>query len=244
MSGPIYNQNFNSGKTVATNVYLGVDSSGNFHPDTSNNTASLQAVSVTANTVNASAIRATTLSFQNLDVSGNLTIAANLTVNGTTTFNGFTTIIDDTDFIGNVDVSGTLVAKSVSALTLATPGGFSVDASGRVISVSVNTGPVVASSLDVSGAAAAVSVTTGPVIASSLDVSGAVVSSSVSTGPIVASSVSSKTLATTAGFLVDASGSIIVPGNSIINSLTVDKSAIVNQSINIQQGMWVGGCIC
>jgi len=228
----VYNQNFNAGKTVVEgNLYLGVDSSGNFAPDSSNNTASLQAVLVNANRVSANTIRATNLTFQNLDVSGNLTVTANLIVNGTTTLDGLTTIIDNTNFLGNVDVSGAVVAKSVSALTLATPGGFSVDASGRVVASLVNASKVVASSVDVSGALVAVSVTTGPVVAVSVDVSGA----------LVASSVSAKTLATAAGFSVDASGRMVVPGSSQLNQLTASGTALFNQSVNMDQSLRVAG---
>jgi hypothetical protein len=294
----VYNENFNAGKLQVTgNVYLGVDSSGIFHPDTSSNTASLDAVLVRAQTVSANTIYATNLSFANLDLSGSQVIAANLTVNGVTTLNGPTTVNDNTNLVGNVDVSGAVVAKSVSALTLATPGGFSVDASGRVVASLVNASKVVASSVDVSGALVAVSVTTGPVVAVSVDVSGALVASSVSaktlatpggfsvdasgrvlavsvnaskvvassvdvsgalvavsvtTGPVVAvsvdvsgalvaSSVSAKTLATEAGFSVDASGRMVVPGSTQLTQLTASGNALFNQSVNIDQSLHVAG---
>ena len=129
----VYTPSISTGKTVVQgNLYLGVDASGNFHNDSSNNTASLQAVLVRAETVSANTIYATNLSYQNIDLSGSDIIAQDLTVNGTTQLNIL-------NISGPVVSSSSVTANSVSTRTLTTPGGFSVDSSGRVVSSSIST---------------------------------------------------------------------------------------------------------
>ena len=64
----VYNQNFNAGKLVATNVYLGVDASGNFVQDTSGHTASLQAVLVTTNSLTTNTINTDVFNFNGVPI--------------------------------------------------------------------------------------------------------------------------------------------------------------------------------
>ena len=95
---------------------------GNITLDASGaNAATVQAVQIGATTVRATTIYTDTISYNATDFSGNLYVSGNMVVDGSSTFLG-------PIGFSNLNVSGALSAKTVS-----TPAGFSIDASANVV---------------------------------------------------------------------------------------------------------------
>ena len=183
-------------------------------------------------TLSANVVNANTLSYSNLDLSGNLTVEGDTLLMGSlTTASGFSV-----DLSGNVVVQGELTAQDVIVQgELSTGSGFSVDISGNVIV----SGTLAAQDVIVDGS---LDTTSG----FSVDLSGNVIVS----GSITADS----------GFAVDISGNTVVSGNfvaegsatitgyvtanagvNIVLDLAVDQNVTVAQNVGITGQQYLGG---
>ena len=245
-----------AGKLQVTNgnVYLGVDASGNFHPDTSNNVASLQAVLVTANTVNANTINTTVFNFKqaNLDVSGNVIVGGLVQANQFATPGGFSVDSSGNVVANSINVVNEIIFNNLNVKTISTPGGFSVDASGNVVAKVVNSvnetvsGILTATrmatpggfSVDASG-----NVSAKIINATNETVSGTLTATQIITpggllvdtsGGITSNSLNTKQISTPGGFSVDTVGGVTS------NSITVSGNAAFNNNVSMNN-MYLSG---
>ena len=203
-----YTGSISTGKLTADTVTI--------YPDTSNSiVGGLQAVEVNTGTLTANTVNATVFNFEqaNLDVSANVVIGQDLTVGGNTTLNNL-------HVTGTVQLDNLVIDSSNSEFNNLTAVTATIDTLDVTGDETVN-GSVTAGSVS----------TSGSVTAGSVSTSGSVTAGSISSNTVVSGSVTSGTFSTNAGFTVDASGNLVVPGSELLNgNLNVTGTTALNNN--------------